>query len=66
MKTIRVPDFKWLIDKNILAIPTLPVAGGVIDTDEIEAWVKWAYDCGKTECVNIGLTAEPIITFVAK
>jgi hypothetical protein len=63
---LRVPDFSWLISKNIFTIPTLPVTGGLVRTDEIEAWVKWAYDCGKSEGINIGLNAKSVITFTAE
>lgn len=49
MTTLRVPDFRWLIDKNLLPIPTMPTPGDAVRTEDIEAWVKWAYECGKGE-----------------
>jgi hypothetical protein len=46
--TIRVPNFKWLEDQALVPIPVKPVAGDIVTAEDIEAWVKWAYDCGRS------------------
>lgn len=66
MKISRVPDFKWLIDKGLFPIPIIPSAGDVVDAENIEAWVRWAYECGKSDGINLGLNAKNVLTFTAE
>jgi hypothetical protein len=53
--TIRVPNFKWLEEKALLTIPIKPVAGDIVATEDIEAWVRWAYDCGRKKGMIIAI-----------
>ena len=53
--TIRVPNFKWLEEKALLPIPIKPVSGDIVAADDIEAWVKWAYDCGRRKGMIIAI-----------